>query len=99
MAPVLIVLIVFSFVAFIVKMGLDHEREKRSLDVSSTQNSLTTSELRRMIRDAVDDANQDLKKRLDTVERRLERSPEVPQIPERLADQAKEQDEDLADSN
>lgn len=84
MSGVLIVLIVFSFVAFIVKMGLDHEREKRLLDPSSSGNSLTTSELRRMIRDSVDDANADLKKRLDTLERRLDRAPDVRQIPERM---------------
>ncbi len=85
MSSVIIVLIVFSFTAFIVKMGLDHEREKRTLPRAS-DNSMTASELRRMIQEAVEDANHDMKQRLDTLERRLDRVPDRPSIPERFED-------------
>lgn len=92
MSGVLIVLIVFTFTAFIVKMGLDHEREKRSFRPSNSNNSLTTSELKQLIRDAVDDANVDLQRRLDTLERQLERGTQRPELPERFADRDRRTD-------
>ncbi|MFW5955613.1 MAG: hypothetical protein ACOCSK_02620 [Rhodothermales bacterium] len=71
MTPVLIVLIVFSFAFLIVKMVLEHGREEKSLNAPAGQKSLTTSELNMLIREAVEDANEDVKKRLDALERQL----------------------------
>jgi hypothetical protein len=64
MSAVLIVMIVFSFVAFIVKMGLDHDRATKSIP----DNSVTASELRRLIAESVNEATADLQKRLDRLE-------------------------------
>jgi hypothetical protein len=88
MSSVLIVLIVFGFVAFIVKLGLEHEKEKRLHGAASADRALTTSELRRMIQDAVEDANSDFTKRLDALEKRLGRAPDRPQIPERFEEES-----------
>lgn len=77
MSSVLIVLIVFGFVAFIVKMGLEHDRESKS----APENSLTTSELRRMITESVDEATFEITRRLDRLERRLEAGGEPKALP------------------
>lgn len=83
MSAVLIVLIVFSFVTFIVKMSLDHERQKQALKGRS-DNSLTTSELRRLIGDAVDESQRDLHHRIDSLEKRLGPANERPRISEHV---------------
>jgi hypothetical protein len=77
MSAVLIVLIVFGFVALIVKMGLEHDRQNKS----APDNSLTTSELRRMIAESVEDATIDLRDRMDRMERRLERPDTLKSLP------------------
>ncbi len=85
MSGVLIVLIVFSFVAWIVKMGIDNDREKRMLH--RADNSITTSELKQMIQSAVEDSHQEMKERLDKLERRLGPANERPQLADRTSDQ------------
>jgi hypothetical protein len=68
MSTVLIVLIIFATGAYIVRMGLDHDAKTKS----GPDNSLTASELRRMIAESVEDATSDITARLDRMERRLE---------------------------
>jgi hypothetical protein len=70
MSTVLIVLIVFATGAYIVRMGLDHDAKTKA----GSDNSLTASELRRMIAESVEDATSEISIRLDRMERRLEGS-------------------------
>lgn len=73
MSGVLIIFIVFSFVAFIVKMGLDHENQKRKLDQGRQgDNSMRMSELKMVIREAIEEANAPISDRLSALENRLE---------------------------
>lgn len=74
MTPVLIVALVFMFVIVVTKMGMDHEKEKirlRSGGVSDK--SLGVSELRKMIREAVEEANEPLKAQVRALEGELDR--------------------------
>lgn len=71
MSSVLIVLIVFSFVTFIVKMGLDHDRGNQKLSASADK-SLTTSELRGLIRESVREANTEIVGRIERMENRID---------------------------
>ncbi len=74
MSSVIIVLIVFSFVTLIVKMGLDHDRETKGKGdlQGAAEKSLTTSELQNLIRDSVREANLDIIDRIERVENRLD---------------------------
>src|SRR5690625_5770443 len=74
MSSVIIVLIVFSFVTLIVKMGLDHDRETKGKGdlQGAAEKSLTTSELQNLIRDSVREANLDVIDRIERVENRLD---------------------------
>jgi len=73
MTGVLIILIVFSFVAVIVKVALDHESEKKRLSQGqAADSSLKMSELKSLIREAIEEANEPIADRLSSLENRLE---------------------------
>jgi hypothetical protein len=73
MSAVLIVLIVFTFIFLVTKMKLEHSRERDRLPPSSYGDaSLTTSELRAMIKEAVAEAQEPLEERFEELERRIE---------------------------
>ena len=59
-----ILAIIFGFVLFVVKLAMDHERAKLSIKAGS-DNSMTTSELKAMIEQAVQDAVAPLEKRIE----------------------------------
>lgn len=71
MTPVLIVMIVMSFAALMAKMGMDHNLRMRQ--GNNPENSLPMSELRKMIQEAVQEANAPLQARMEAIEDRLER--------------------------
>ncbi len=64
MEPVFIVLIVFMSVLAVIKMSLDHKR-KALMAHQGDGGSLRTSELKQLIREAVDDALEPIIERLD----------------------------------
>lgn len=70
MEPVLIVLIVFSSVAFMLKTMLDYRRSKL-IAGPAEKGTLGTSELRLMIQEAVAEAVQPLVDRLDATENQV----------------------------
>lgn len=73
MSGVLIVLIVFSFIFLVTKMGLEHNKQKERLPASAYSDaSITTSELRAMIKGAVAEAQVPLEERFEEIERRIE---------------------------
>lgn len=78
MEAILVPLIVFSFVALIVKMSLDYNKWKKmhessdSILAEGSDKSLAVSELREMIQDAVETANAPLLKRVSHLEDQLE---------------------------
>ncbi len=78
MEAILIPLIVFGFVALIVKMSFDYNKWKkmhnggRSLMTEGSDNSLGVSELRELIQDAVETANAPLMTRIAHLEDRLD---------------------------
>lgn len=78
MEPVIIVAIVFGAMSAIVKMSLDHAKWKyanrhRVLPgEADARESLTTSELRLLIQEAVEEANRPLSHRLDEIEEALD---------------------------
>ena len=68
MVVIPILLIIFGFVGFIVKWAMDHEQEKLRLKYGQPAgNTLTESELKRMIQEAVDEAVEPLWERLDQI--------------------------------
>jgi len=69
MEPVLVVLIVFSSILALTKMNLDFRRSKMISEFSS--GSLRTSEIKELIREAVDDAIQPLIEMLEDREKLL----------------------------
>ncbi len=78
MEPVLIVAIIFASLIAMTKMSIDHARWKLSnrqrpeLPAGSVSGeSLTTSELRLLIKQAVEQANQPLRDRIDELEEEL----------------------------
>jgi hypothetical protein len=77
MEPVIVIAIVFSAVVAIVKMSLDYNRWKiehragKPLPGANNE-SLTTSELRLLIQDAMEEANAPIKQRLDQLEEHLD---------------------------
>ena len=74
MTGVFIVLIVMSFVALIVRWGMDHEMKTKQLKHGKgADNSLRLSELNEMIRNAVEEANEPLHARIAELETRLAR--------------------------
>ncbi|MDZ4698740.1 MAG: hypothetical protein SH809_03445 [Rhodothermales bacterium] len=93
MAAIPILLIIFGFVGFIVKWAMDHEQEKlRIKNGQSSGNTLTESELKRLIQQAVDEAVEPLWERLDRI------SPETAEAFERpsprLLDSFSEQEDE-----
>ena len=71
---VFIVLIVFSFVALMVKWSLDQKREKMRAERGGS--SLGTGELRGLIQEAMHDAIAPLEERLDLMEMHMRQLPE-----------------------
>ncbi len=68
MVAIPILLIIFGFVGFIVKWAMDHEQEKLRLKYGQPAgNTLTESELKRMIQAAVNEAVEPLWDRLDQI--------------------------------
>ncbi len=74
MLPVFILLVIFSFIALMVKMDQDLKREK--MRAESGGNSLGTSELRGLIQEAMHDANAPLEERLDLIEAHMRQLPD-----------------------
>lgn len=77
MEPVLIVAIVFGACSAIVKMSLDHAKwryanKHRIVTEADSRDSLTSSELRLLIQDAVEQANKPLQARIDELEDAVE---------------------------
>lgn len=70
--------IIFGFVALIVKMGLEHDRQKLEARQGAGEGSLKTSELKALLREAVAEANAPLVERLERLEDRLG-APELPE--------------------
>ncbi len=69
----LIPIVFFSIIALIVKWGLDHSKWKiqHQSGIASTDNSLGTSELKDMMRQAVIEANTPLAERIAALEAEL----------------------------
>lgn len=90
MIPVLIVLIVFGFVATVIKMNLDYKRDQQlgSGGGGMGEKGLPISELKALIQEAVEEANQPLRAQLDEVTQQLDSlqgqlpAAETPQLPE-----------------
>ena len=79
MFPALLLAIIFGFVIVIVKMAMDHEKEKLRLKAGTrSDNSLRESELKALIREAVEEANAPLLARVE----RLEQKALPPHTPE-----------------
>jgi len=76
MEPVLIVLIVFTSVLALIKMSLDH-KSKTLMAQQGDGGSLGTSELKQLIREAVDEAIEPIIERLDRPEKRLTESDQL----------------------
>ncbi len=83
---VFIVLIVFSFVALMVKWSLDQKREK--MRAESGGSSLGTGELRGLIQEAMLDAIAPLEERLDLIEMNTRQLPEKEDSKESSGDHA-----------
>lgn len=74
MEEALVVLIVFGCIVLVTKLALDYAKEKYRIKASSSGgSSLTSSELRAIVRQAVEEV---MDERLDVIERRLEALPE-----------------------
>lgn len=76
MEDILVPLIVFGFIALIVKMALDFARWKKmhsggALAEGKADNSLGTTELKMLIQEAVQNANQPLLDRIEHLEGEL----------------------------
>ena len=93
MEEILVPLIVFSFIALIVKMSLDYGKWKRlhkdrgaGALTEGSDNSLGVSELKALIQDAVEEANIPLSNRIARLEERLDAGQllEAAQAPKRL---------------
>lgn len=93
MTPVLIVLIVFGFVATVIKLNLDFKRDKMlSGGGEGGESGLRMSELKALIQEAVEAANEPLRAQLDDVTEQLDAlqnqlpSAERPQLPQAESD-------------
>ncbi len=73
LTPVAIVFIVFSFVAFVVKLGVDYSREKDRLSSQSEGTTLLVSELKELVQESVEEANRPLRERVNKLERQYRR--------------------------
>jgi hypothetical protein len=63
-----ILAVVFSFVLIVIKMAMNHEREKLQMKSGVSDKSLTTSELQAMLEESVQEAIAPLEKRLARLE-------------------------------
>ncbi len=72
MEPVFVILIVFSSILLLTKMNLDFKRSK--LMSGSANGSLRTSEIKELIREAVDEAIQPILDKLEDREQLLGQS-------------------------
>lgn len=72
MEPVLVILIVFSFVTIMVKMNLDYKRSKLLHQEGGEDNSLRMSELKALIQEAVEEVAAPLHERLEALETRVD---------------------------
>jgi len=73
MLGVFVVFIVFSFITIIVKMGLDHSRANRlAQGGAGAENSLRMSELKSLMREAVEEGTAVLSDRIDALEARVD---------------------------
>ncbi|GMQ83227.1 MAG: hypothetical protein BMS9Abin05_2717 [Rhodothermia bacterium] len=84
MSVVFIVLILFGFIALMVKWSLDQKREK--LRAESGGSSLGTGELRGLIQEAMHDVIAPVEERLDLIEMHMRRLPESVQSDESSGD-------------
>lgn len=77
MEDVLILVTIFSFIALVIKMAFDYGKWKKLHDMGDalpdgkTDKSLGVSELKFLIRDAVQEANQPLLERIEYLEGQL----------------------------
>ncbi|MEZ4700157.1 MAG: hypothetical protein R2834_07485 [Rhodothermales bacterium] len=85
MVAIPILLVIFGFVGFIVKWAMDHEQEKLRIKAGqASQDTLTESDLRGLIREVVEEAIEPLRERLDRLESGSGEAPEDPvaELPE-----------------
>ena len=76
MLPVFILLVIFSFIALMVKFDYDFKLKREKIRAEGGGRSLGTSELRGLIQEAMHDANAPLEERLDLIEAHMRRLPE-----------------------
>ncbi len=69
MEEALIVLIVFGCFVLVTKLALDYAKEKHRVKASSSGSSLTSSELKAIVQQAVEDV---MEERFERIERRLD---------------------------
>ncbi len=87
MVAIPILLVIFGFVGFIVKWAMDHEQEKlRIMAGKANQDTMTESELQRMIEEAVEEAVAPLHARLARLEGDEAPAPLLSAEPRRLLD-------------
>ena len=73
MFPVIILAVIFSFILIVIKMGMNHSQEQERIRAGMRQDQgLKVSELRSLIREAVDEANEPLLQRMEDLEQRLQ---------------------------
>ncbi len=75
--PVFVVALVFGSVVLVVKMVLDFNRQKLIAGSSTDGNSLGTGELKRIIREAVDESLFPIVSRLEAAENRLDEADQL----------------------
>lgn len=101
MEAILVPLIVFSFVAAIVKMSLDYNKWKQihksnqSLIAETEDKSMGMSELRLMIQEAVQEANEPLVNRISKLEGQVEegRALQAKEAPKQLSAPVEDQED------
>jgi hypothetical protein len=78
-----IIMVVFGFVAFTVKLNNDYKLRREELQSGREGSSLGSGELRRLIREAVADAIVPVEERLELIERQMRQLPESRPAPPR----------------
>jgi hypothetical protein len=77
MEPVFVLIVIFSSALLALKLSLDHKRQKMISGSSTEGNSLGTGELKRLIREAVDESVFPLLERVEKAETRLDESEQL----------------------
>ena len=72
MVALFIIFVIFGFTALIVKMGLDHKHAMLVNRQGGVDNALPVSELKALIREAVEEATEPLQERLEALEVRVD---------------------------